>query len=299
MNLINIDIRMLRSLISIVETGSITETARRLGRTQPAITLQMQRLEELTQKQLFLHEGRRLTLTPDGSTVLTYARSILRLHDELISQLASQEIEGQVTLGTPDLYAAFMLPSILNVFRKAFPRIQVELNCALSTPLVGLVKRGDIDIALVTRMNDFTGGQVVRREQLIWMTGEQSNAHQERPVPLALLPEGNIYREYAITALEQARLRWRISCVSENVGGLQAAAFSGMAVTVLGRSALVSAMREIGADEGLPPLPQVELLLYKSTNATSKAATALHDYLAHYLRLDEVVSGSDFPIELA
>lgn len=173
------------------------------------------------------------------------------------------------------------------------------MNCALSTPLVGLVKRGDIDIALVTRMNDFTGGQVVRREQLIWMTGERSNAHQERPVPLALLPEGNIYREYAITALEQARLRWRISCVSENVGGLQAAAFSGMAVTVLGRSALVSAMREIGADEGLPPLPQVELLLYKSTNATSKAATALHDYLAHYLRLDEVVSGSDFPIELA
>lgn len=106
MNLINIDIRMLRSLISIVETGSITETARRLGRTQPAITLQMQRLEELTQKKLFLHEGRRLTLTPDGSTVLTYARSILRLHDELISQLASQDIEGQVSLGKPELYAA-------------------------------------------------------------------------------------------------------------------------------------------------------------------------------------------------
>lgn len=293
MNLINIDIRILRSLISIVETGSITETARRLGRTQPAITLQIQRLEELTQKRLFLHEGRRLTLTSDGSTVLSYARSILRLHDELISQLASNEIEGRVTLGTPDLYAAFMLPSILNVFRKAFPRIQVELNCALSTPLVGLVKRGDIDIALVTRMNDFTGGQVVRREQLIWMTGEESNAYLERPIPLALLPEGNIYRDYAITALEQARLRWRISCVSENVGGLQAAAFSGMAVTVLGRSALVSAMREIGTDEGLPPLPQVELLLYKSTTATSKAATTLHDYLAHYLRLDHIMVDSN------
>ena len=94
----------------MVETGSITETARRLGRTQPAITLQLQRLEELTGKQLFEHGGRRLILTDDGTTVLTYAKSILRLHDELISQLASQEIEGQVVLGTPDLYAAFMLP---------------------------------------------------------------------------------------------------------------------------------------------------------------------------------------------
>ncbi|KJC38318.1 LysR family transcriptional regulator [Bradyrhizobium sp. LTSP849] len=299
MNLISLDIRMLRSLISVVETGSITETARRLGRTQPAITLQLQRLEELTGKQLFEHAGRRLMLTDDGTTVLTYAKSILRLHDELISQLASQEIEGQVVLGTPDLYAAFMLPSILSVFRKSFPRVQVQLNCALSTPLVGLVKRGDVDIALVTRMNDFTGGQVVRREQLVWMTGEQSSAHQERPIPLALLPPGNIYRDYAIDTLERASLRWRIACVSESVGGLQAAAFAGMAVTVLGRSALVPAMREIGPNEGLPPLPKIELLLYKSSGATSKAATALHDYLAHYLRLDEELSGRGIPIELS
>lgn len=85
---------------------------------------------ELTGKQLFEHAGRRLTLTDDDSTVLTYAQSILRLHDELISQLASQQIEGQVVLGTPDLYAAFMLPQLLSVFRKSFPRVQVELNCA-------------------------------------------------------------------------------------------------------------------------------------------------------------------------
>jgi hypothetical protein len=72
-----------------------------------------------------------------------------------------------------------------------------------------------------------------------------------------------------------------------------------MAVTVLGRSALVPAMRQIGPNEGLPPLPKIELLLYKSSGATSKAATALHDYLAHYLRLDEELSGRGAPIELS
>jgi DNA-binding transcriptional LysR family regulator len=122
-------------------------------------------------------------------------------------------------LGTPDLYAAFMLPSILRIFRKAFPRVQLELNCSLSTPLVGCVKRGEVDIALVTRMNDFTGGQVVRQEQLIWMTGEQSTAHNEKPIPLALLPPGNIYRDHAIETagslktpmahcLRQSERRW-------------------------------------------------------------------------------------------
>jgi DNA-binding transcriptional LysR family regulator len=297
MNLINLDIRMLRSLMSVVETGSITETARRLGRTQPAITLQLQRLEELTGKAIFIHEGRRLFLTAEGETVLSYARSILGFHDELLSQLASPDIEGHVVLGTPDLYAAFMLPAILKIFRKAFPRVQLELNCSLSTPLVGCVKRGEVDIALVTRMNDFTGGQVVRQEQLVWMIGEQSTAHNEKPIPLALLPPGNIFRDHAIEQLEAARLRWRIACVSHSVSGLQAAAFAGMAVTVLGRSALVRNMREIGAPEGLPPLPKVDLLLYKSPAATSKAAGALHDYLAHYLNLDdELLLGKELPL---
>lgn len=297
MNLINLDIRMLRSLMSVVETGSITETARRLGRTQPAITLQLQRLEELTGKAIFLHEGRRLFLTSDGETVLLYARSILGYHDELLSQLASPDIEGHVVVGTPDLYAAFLLPPILKIFRKAFPRVQVELNCSLSTPLVACVKRGEVDIALVTRMNDFTGGQVVRQEQLIWMTGEQSTAHNETPIPLALLPPGNIYRDHAIAKLEEARIRWRLACVSDSVGGLQAAAFGGIAVTVLGRSALVRNMREIGAKEGLPPLPKVDLLLYKKPTATSKAATALHDYLGHYLNLDdELMLGTELPL---
>ena len=85
---------MLRSLISVADTGSVTETARRLGRSQPAISLQIQRLEDLTGKALFHHEGRRMQLTSDGDMVLAYAKSILRLHDELLSRLSSPELQG-------------------------------------------------------------------------------------------------------------------------------------------------------------------------------------------------------------
>eukprot|EP01035_Chromulina_nebulosa_P062427 gene62427-85378_t len=214
---------MLRSLQTVAETGNVTETARRLGRTQPAITLQLQRLDEICGSNLFRNDGRRMVLTPDGTLVLSYAKSILRLHDELLSRLASPDIEGQVILGTPDLYASFLLPSILALFRRAFPRVQVQLQCSLSTPLVHLVHKGEVDVALVTRMNDFSGGRIVRQEQLVWLTGDHSDAHLETPVPLALLPPGNIYRDHAIDALESAQHRWRIACVSESVSGLQAA----------------------------------------------------------------------------
>ena len=60
-----------------------------------------------------------------------------------------------------------------------------------------------------------------------------------------------------------------------------------MAVTVLGRSALVSGMREIVRGPDYPSLPKVDLLLYKAPGTKSAAANALHDYLAHYLPLLE------------
>jgi DNA-binding transcriptional LysR family regulator len=285
MSLLSLDIRMLRSLISVVDTGSITETARQLGRTQPAISLQIQRLEEITGKVLFQHEGRRMTLTADGDMILGYAKSILRLHDELLCRLSSPEVQGHVVLGVPDLYAAYVLPPVLSLFKEAFPRIQVELRCELSTPTVEKVRRGEVDVALVTRMNDFTRGLVVHQEQLVWMVGENSCAQFENPVPLALLPPGNIYREYAIEYVERARRIWQIVCVSESASGLQAAVRAGMAITVLGRCALVPGMRELSPEEGFLPLPKVDLLLYKAPGALSPAVDALHDYLAQYVGL--------------
>lgn len=282
--LLSLDVRMLRSFVSVIETGSVTETARRLGRTQPAISLQLSRLEELTGKTLLETGSRRPSPTADGEMMLSYAKSILRLHDELLSRLASPDIEGHVVLGTPDLYAAYLLPSVLSQFRTAFPRIQIEVRCALSTPLVELVHRGDVDIALVTRMKGFSGGDVVAQEQLVWVIGQTSDVHRTNPVPLALLPPGNIYRDHAIEGLERMGRQWRIACVSESIAGLQAAVFANMAATVLARSAMVSGMREIGVSDYFPPLPKVDLLLYRAVGRNSPALDALHNYLSHSLQ---------------
>ena len=60
-------------------------------------------------------------------------------------------------------------------------------------------------------------------------------------------------------------------CVSESVSGLQAAVFGGMAVTVLGRCALVAGMRELTPEDGFPALPKVDLLLYKAPGVSSPA----------------------------
>ena len=88
----HLDIRSLRSFVAVVETGSVTEAARRMGRTQPAITLQIRRLEEQTGKQFFEPMARRPVPTRDGEVLLGYARAILRLHDELWRRMHAKHV---------------------------------------------------------------------------------------------------------------------------------------------------------------------------------------------------------------
>lgn len=281
-----LDIRSLRAFVLTVETGSLTEASRRLGRTQSAVTQQIQKLEQIIGRALFDDTRRALELSETGTIFLSHARQILASHDECLARFAPAAAEEKVVFGVPDLYATFLLPPILSAFRRDYPHIRIELRCALSRPLVARVREGSVDIALVTRMDGFTGGQVVGREQLVWLTGATSSAHLEDPVPMALLPPGNIYRDHAIEVLDRARRNWRIACVSDSISGLQAAVLSGIAVTVLIESALVPGLRQPPVQARLPALPSVDLLLYRSAaEHGSPAVETLHRYLLNHLSL--------------
>lgn len=245
-----------------------------------------------TGKELFDPEQQRFTPSQDGELVLNYARSILRLHDELIAHLSEKQVSGGVILGVPDLYATSLLPPILSQFKQSFPGVQIELRCVLSAKLVEMVQDGQIDLALVTRMLDFSGGDVVHQEPLAWMTGADSTAYLEDPLPLALLPPGNILRDHAIESLESAGRRWRIACTSESISGLKAAAFGGMAVTVLGESARVKGLRILGKSENFDPIPPVDLLLYRAQRDAPLAVNTLYQYIKDSFSARSSMGGS-------
>lgn len=277
-----LDLRLLQAFIVLVQTGSFSETSRRLGRTQPAVSLQLKRLEEATGAPLFTKVGRKLVLTDHGELILGYARTIMGLQDELQTRLAAPNLDGPVILGTPDLYAAYLLPAVLSGFRRAHPNVNVDLTCALSSKLMAAVERAEIDLALVTGMPAFREGEVVAQEPLVWVTAESSSIHLENPVPLAMLPPGNIFRDYGLAALESIGRTWRFACVSESLSGLQAAVFAGIAVSVVCKSSVLPGMRILGRSESFPPLPKVNLVLYRSGRRRNLAAEALGDFIVRH-----------------
>lgn len=280
------DLSLLRTFVAIVETGGLTSAGRRVGRTQPAVSHQAKRLEDQVGRPLFEGGKRKLTLTSEGEILLEYARSMLRLNDEARARFDRPGVQGHVTLGTPDLYAAYLLPGILGSFSRAYPGIGIELRCQRSVHLAAALHNDEVDIAIVTRQSGLLDGDIIRREPIVWVASGTSRCEHEPALPLALLPPGSVYRHCALEALGSAGRRWIITSLSDSIAGLQAAVYAGLAVAVMPQCAMSPAMRRLGAADGLPSLPAVDLVMVRKPHNLSPAAAQLAGYISQ--RLDSV-----------
>lgn len=279
-----LEIALLRTFVLLVEEKSVTRVARRLNRTQPAVSLQIRRLEAAAGFPLFEPDLRHLKLSRHGEMLLPHARTMLRLDEEARLRLSADDVAGRVTLGCPDLYAAFLLPETLARFRDTYPGVEVTVRCALSRQLAQDMTEGLLDIAIATRMPGVSPrvgtGTLLRPEPLIWLGAEGGSAHLADPIPLAMLPDGNLYRDYALAALDHIGRRWRIACISESIAGLQSMALADSAVCVLAQSVRTPGLVRLGSAEGLPPLESVDLILWERHPGGSSAA----DHLAAHIR---------------
>lgn len=279
----DLDIALLRTFVAIVDTGGLTSAGRMVGRTQPAITHQIRRLEESVGRTLFDDNRRKLTLTHDGEVLLEFARAMLRLNDEARDRFAAADIAGHVTLGTPDLYASYILPEVLENFSRAHPNVEIELRCTRSIHLHAALERNELDIALMTNQPEFRRGELVRREPLVWVAGIGSSPELRKPLPLAVLPQGSVYRHLALEALGSAGKQWSIRSVCDSIAGLQAAVFAGLAVSVFPRCAIVPKVRSLGEADGLPKLPPIDLVMHRKSHGVSDAAEQLAQYITREL----------------
>jgi len=279
----DLDISLLRTFVAIVDTGGLTSAGKKVGRTQPAITHQIKRLEGLVGRTLFGENRRQLVLTPDGEVLLEFARSMLRLNDEARGRFSMPGIAGHVTLGTPDLYAAYLLPEVLDNFSRSHPNVEIHLRCTRSVYLSAALEREEIDIALMTNQPGFRRGELIRHEPVVWAASLSEMQERRRPVPLALLPQGSVYRQIAIDALNAADIPWTLRSICDSFAGLQAAVLSGIAVSAFPRCTITPNIRVLTKSDNLPELPNIEMVLHRKEQGISEAAEQLARYIAREL----------------
>jgi len=271
---------LLRTLVAVSETGSFTRAAAQVHRTQSAVSMQIKRLEETVGKPLLERDRKQTRLTREGEALVEYARRILNLHDEALAAVSEPEVTGLVKIGTPDDYAAGFLPQVLSDFAETHPNVEVEMRCEVSSKISVAFSKGEVDVALVTAGPWLKGGEIIRREPVIWATSVRHMVHERDPLPLAVFEPGCLFRESALAAIDKSKRDYRIAYSSESYAGLVTASLAGLAVTAMARSSVPAGLRELSPDEGFPMLPSVDIALLRSPTGRSHAADRLADHIA-------------------
>lgn len=282
MALRNIDTDLLRTFVTVVDQDGFSRAGTSLGRSQSAISMQMKRLEDVVDSRLFRRVGRKMRLTPSGEMLLGYARKLVRLNDETLDALRESTVSGSVSLALMGDYATHVLPEALAVFMARYPDIQIDVKTGFSADL--LTHLGErYELVLATQPKG-GGGEVLRTERTRWAYAERRELPSLDPVPLALLPPGNLFREWALRGLDSLEMRWRVLFTSTSIATVEAAAAAGIALTVVKEGTAAPGLRLLTEKDGLPPLPESEITLYRAPGKPSKSAETLADFLTRHLQ---------------
>ena len=281
----DLQIDWLTCFVAVVDAGSLSGAAAVVHRSQSAVSMQLAKLEGALGRRLLERGPRRLQLTPDGQTLLGYARRMLDLQAEARAAVFRQELSGRVRLGVPDDYAARYLTPALQRFAPRHGAVEIELCCEQSPALIARVARGELDLALISR-DHARRGTLLFHEPMVWVGSPRIEVWRRDPLPIAVYEEASLARRGAIESLARQGRRYRVVYHSSSLAGQIAAVDSGLAVAVLTQCSAPPHLQVLGAAQGLGPLVPMEVAAFRSRESRGNPAVdALHDLLVRTLPL--------------
>lgn len=292
---------LLKTFLTIAETGSFSRTADLVFRTPSAVSMQIKRLETLLGRELFHREGRSVTLSADGEVLVGYARRLIKLNEETVARFLAPSVEGRVRFGAPDDFGTRFLPRILSRFATTHPHVEVNVDLASSRDLIKRQDRGKLDLILVTADQETSNAdfaEPVYSEPLVWVGRQGGQAYDRDPVPLALSNFGCAWRAVATRALDAAGRRYRIAYNSEHSQGQIAAIMADLAIAPLPISRVEPPLARLGPHEGLPSLADYTILLRRHPDL-GEAATALVGHVVDSFAVEAALTVGELGLRAA
>ena len=141
----------LKVFCAVADTGSFSKASKMVNLTQPAVSLQIQALEESYETALFERSGKNITLTPAGKLLYQYAKDILNLYSSVEKEINNLTglSKGSLQIGASSTIGNYLLPTVIIAFKKKYPKIDVNLFVSNTKGIIELLNAGRIDIGLV------------------------------------------------------------------------------------------------------------------------------------------------------
>ncbi|GFE65622.1 LysR family transcriptional regulator [Litoreibacter roseus] len=274
----NLDLVSLRSLVAVADTGGVTKAAGYLHLTQSAVSMQLKRLEDALGLKLLDRSHRTVSLTSEGEQLLSYARRMIALNDEVYTRLTAKEYEGEIVLGVPHDIVYPAIPTVLQKFSAAFPRMRVNLLSSYTMKLRQDFSRGECDIILTTEESCGEGAETLCERRLVWIGAPGGVVWKTRPLRLAF-EERCSFRSAVQRRLDEAGVPWELAVESASTRTVEASVSADLAVHSVIEGMMPPYVAQIDHGGALPELQTVRINLYRSELAQSPAEQALVDLL--------------------
>ncbi len=288
----NLEIELLRTFIAFADTGSFKQASELVFRSQPAVSMQMKRFEDLVGKQLFTKKGRDLVLTEAGLNMVSHARQLLSMHDDIVDNIQGQKIDGKVRLGIPDDYAMLFLPNILKRFSAMHPDVTLNIKSGGSSILSERLSKGELDIAILAVRAPKEDDIVLKKDPIVWATAKDDIIHTKSPLSLALFMDDSPVDKNTLEALRKhnshdgTSLDYRIVLESKSWAVLTIAALSGFAVATMAKSVVVPGLKVLTETDGFPNLGHIHIVMRATPDSQSIATSRLADRIMDDFRQD-------------
>lgn len=260
------DLDQLRTLVAVLDAGSLTAAAPKVFLSQSSVSEQMRKLEDKAGQPLLVRGKTGVRATPAGQRLLAHARTILALSDEAYRDLRGVALRGELRLCITDYFRPGDVARLLRRLNEQYPQVRLHVTIMKSGAIEAAYERGEIDVGISMVIQERgaargrADGALLRREPLLWMAAEGATPPLAEPLPLLALPETCALRQYVERLLSRRSLPYVVSHEASGVAGLQLAVAAGLGVACLNESALGAGMARLQAP-GLPALPSVEFRL--------------------------------------
>ena len=265
-----LDLAIMRTLLAAVESGSFAGAARKVGRSESAVSLQLKRLEEQIGEPVFLRTGKQMTLTGTGARLVEYARRLLDLNDEALSVASDNSIGGTVTLGVPHDVTETWLPAVIEGFRRSHPSATLKVVEGRSAILLSRLADEQIDLAIVFSATTPKGASWSADLAMVWIGRNDFSLRKNEPLQLAAFDPPCFFRAAAIASLEGADIDWSIGYASNTLPDLWSAVKLGLGVAVRAPAAVPTGLTILDSKQGLPDLPPFHVSLCGSAIETRR-----------------------------
>jgi DNA-binding transcriptional LysR family regulator len=282
---------VLRTLVTIVEVGNFSRAGEILGRSQPAISLQIKKLEGQVNRKLFTKVGQGYQINNEGKWLYNKAKQMLAINDDVFRELSQETLRGRMRLGLPSEFASALLPSIVGEFSQRYPDVSLDVTSALSKHLLSKNQTNPFDLILALMYpstetsssrvkameNQNSNVEIIREDDLVWV-GDPNRALPKDSLPLVLAPDGCVYRSQVIKKLKQQTQPWKITYTNPDFSGLKAAIKQGLGITALARS-IVPDELEMIRDKRLPMLGRINICLINQDTLHPQVSQTLATYI--------------------